>query len=277
MAKKLNILIVGAHPDDCEVRAGGFAALCKKAGHRVRFMSLTNGCTGHHAMSGGELARRRLQESLNSAKVLGVECVIWDVQSNMLEANLFLRYRLIEEIRRFSADIVVSHRPNDYHPDHRYTGILVQDTSVSSHLPNVCPLTPYLKRPAAYLYLWDGFKHPNPFTADLIFSIDDVMDEKMQAIHCMTSQMYEWLPWESGDLKKVPKNEADRKKWLRQWRGMRDENLADRWRTKLVQKYGSAKGEKVEYAEAFEISEYGGGWLRKEFDRETMGLPCFPF
>jgi len=274
---ELNIMIIAAHPDDAEARAGGFAALCRRHGHRVGMVSATNGCTGHYAMGGGELARRRQQEARASAQLIGAESLVLDVQSNELDGNLYLRKRLTEIIRAFRADLVLTHRPNDYHPDHRYTAILVQDTSATLCNPNVCPLTPPLKQAPSFLYMADNFTKPWPFTADLVFDIDSVLDMKiaMQAEHA--SQMFEWLPWESGTLAEVPTEPSARRTWLKAERSRRDKQAAISFREKLIAKYGPAAGAQIQYAEGFEFCEYGGGSLRKARDAQTGKTPWFNF
>ncbi len=277
MADNLNILVVGAHPDDTECLAGGFAALCRRLGCRVCLMSMTNGNTGHQLMGGGELARRRRQEAAEAAAVIGAESLVLDVPNNGLEPTLAMRARLIEIIRQFKADVVISHRVNDYHPDHRYTGVLVQDVSYGLQIPNVCPLTPPLKRLPLFLYFSDNFRKPNPFTADLVFDLDPVFDQKVEMLHRHASQVYEWIPYDSGTLDQVPANAADRRPWLREWVSRRDRTVADGCRDLLIRKYGREKGAAIRHAEAFEISEYGGRFLRDQYDPPRLALPCFPF
>lgn len=263
----MNILIIGAHPDDSEVCTGGFATLCRKKGYGLRFMSMTNGCTGHFKIGGVELVRMRQKEAQNAASVIGAESFIMDSPNNGLEVSLPYRYRLIEIIREFKADIIISHRPNDYHPDHRNTSQLVQDTSTAINNPNVCPLTQPLAKNPTYLYVSDRFQKPYPFTPDIIFDIDSAIDTKIDMLHCHTSQFYQWLPWEQGWLDEIPDKEDEKKRWLKEWRGQQDIDIADRFRDKLVEKYGKEKGKKVKYAEAFECSEYGTVLSKKELNQ----------
>src|SRR5450631_2343344 len=70
---KIRIIAFGAHPDDCDIRAAGTAALFAKMGHAVRFVSVTNGDAGHQSMGGAILAKRRLAEAKESARRLGIE------------------------------------------------------------------------------------------------------------------------------------------------------------------------------------------------------------
>ena len=126
----LNIIVLGAHPDDCEADAGGLAALYAQMGHNVKFVSLTNGDAGHYAMGGGVLAKVRMAEAQEAGKILGVkEYVVMDNHDGELMPTLENRLKVIREIRKWNADIVIGPRPNDYHPDHRYTAILMQDAA----------------------------------------------------------------------------------------------------------------------------------------------------
>lgn len=256
--KKLNILIVGAHPDDCEVKAGGFSALALKMGHNIKFVSLTNGDTGHYQEGGGSLARRRKNEAECSAKLIGAKLKILDIPSNTLFPDISLRRRVIELIREFKSDIVITHRPNDYHPDHRYTSQLILDSATNIKNPNVCPLTKELDRNPLYLYMWDKFQKPLPFSADFVFAIDSVAELKVEMLDNHVSQFYEWLPWEHHLSKEeIPKDKEGRKKWLKEWRFTADKSNAERYEKKLIEKYGFEKGSKTMYCEAFELAEYG--------------------
>ena len=134
------LLVFGAHPDDCDIKAGGLAALYAQKGHRVKFVSVTNGDAGHHQMGGEPLAKRRNAEAQAAAKVLGIEYELLDNHDGHLEPTLENRFKVIQQIRQFRPDLVMTHRPNDYHPDHRYTSVLVQDAAYMVTVPNVCGL-----------------------------------------------------------------------------------------------------------------------------------------
>ncbi len=126
---KLRIIVFGAHPDDCELKAAGTAALWAAQGHHVKFVSVTNGDIGHAEMAGGELAQRRTAEVREAAKVLGIETEVLDIHDGELLPTLENRRQFVRLIREWKADIVMGHRPNDYHPDHRYVGGLMQDAA----------------------------------------------------------------------------------------------------------------------------------------------------
>lgn len=252
----MNVLMIGAHPDDCEIKAAGTALLFRQLGHRVKFLSVTNGATGHQEQGGVTLARRRWAEAQAVAEVLDVEYEIWDILSGDLEASLPYRKRMIATIREFESDLVITHRPNDYHPDHRHTSLLVQDSAYVVTVPSNVPLSPVLRQNPVICYFADTFQRPYPFTPDVVIDTTAVLDQKLRALHCHTSQMYEWLPWNGDRLAEVPEGEAERFAWLAAQRRKPDEDRARAHPDLLAELYGDRAGE-VTVAEAFEGCEYG--------------------
>ena len=259
---KLRIIVFGAHPDDCEHRAGGVAAMWAAQGHHVKFVSTTNGDIGHAVMAGGQLAKRRMVEVKECAKILGIdESQVLDIHDGELMPTLENRKTFVRLIREWKADIVMAHRPNDYHPDHRYTGILMQDAAFMVTVSFFCPDVPQLARNPVFLYLSDNFQKPNPFEPDVVVAIDDVFEKKVDALWSFQSQI-ESL-WATGNFEKivpVPKDPAGREARRRQLRSRfmrRWEAVANKYRPKLIELYGDKKGKKVKYAEAFELCEYG--------------------
>ena len=251
---KIRVIAFGAHPDDCDIRASGTAALFAKMGHAVKFVSVTNGDAGHQSVTGAALAKRRLGEAKESARRLGIEYEVLNNHDGELLPTLEVRKEIIRQIRKWNADIVLAPRPNDYHPDHRYTGVLVQDAAYMVVVPAVTPEVPALHKNPVFLYYEDNFQRPNPFRPDIAVAIDEVVDKKIDALDSHVSQFYEWLPWVDGKLNEVPKDPVERKAWLkRNWN--RPPSAAVR--ESLVKWYGPEKGNAVKYYEAFEICEYG--------------------
>ncbi|MDD5533436.1 MAG: PIG-L family deacetylase [Syntrophales bacterium] len=248
------VLVIGAHPDDPELQAGGTSVLFARCGNSVQFISVTNGDAGHHRLSGEELAERRKAEAAMSSRVAGIGYVVMDNRDGELEPTVDNRKDLIRRIREFRPDIIITHRPYDYHPDHRYTSILVQDAVFFASIPNICPDVPPLKRKPVLLYSGDSFFKPLPFHADFAVGIDQAIGAKLDMMHCHESQFYEFLPLSLGVPEKVPEGGAERRAWLEsQWAG---EWRADPWRELLARFYGE-HGKSFRYAEAFELSEYG--------------------
>ena len=272
---KLRIIAFGAHPDDCEIYAGGTACLWAQQGHHVKFVSVTNGDVGHWQTAGGPLAERRRKEVEAAARILGNTVEVLDIHDGELMPTLENRRTITRLIRQWKADIVISHRPNDYHPDHRYTGILVQDAAYMVTVPFFCPDTPALQKNPVFLYASDGFQKPNPFRPDIVVPIDSVIEKKMDAAAELVSQFIEGgcgggpgdLPTDASDLKR--RQEQLRQGWLRQ----SNVDEANRFRDKLRELYGDAVGTAVKYAESFEVCEYGRqlspGELRQLFPGMT--------
>ncbi len=256
-AEPLRIIVFGAHPDDCELDAGGTAARWVKAGYKVKFVSVTNGDIGHHELAGAILARRRTAEVQAAAKILGIETEVLDNHDGELMPTLENRKEITKRIRQWNADVVIGPRPNDYHPDHRYTGILLQDSAFMVTVPSFCPDVPALRKNPVFMYTEDSFQKPNPFVPDVVVSIDPVFETKVAAIDVLESQFYEWNPWLAGYLNEVPKDKAERKVWLGKRLASRYGSTANRFRAKLVEQLGEEAGKAVKTAEAFEVCEYG--------------------
>lgn len=251
---KIRIIAFGAHPDDCDIKASGTAALWVKMGYAVKFVSVTNGDAGHQTIHGAELAKRRLAEAKESARRQGIEYDVLDNHDGELLPTLAVREQIIREIRSWKADVVLAPRPNDYHPDHRYTGVLVQDAAYMVVVPNLLPDVPALRKNPTFLYYQDGFQRPNPFRPDIAVSLDDVIDQKVNAMDSHVSQFYEWLPWVDGKLNEVPADPVERKAWLKsKWLAAPNPEV----RAALVKWYGPEKGNSTRYYEAFEVCEYG--------------------
>ncbi|MBN1294543.1 MAG: PIG-L family deacetylase [Candidatus Latescibacteria bacterium] len=269
---KLRIIAFGAHPDDCEIKAGGVAAMWAARGHHVKFVSVTNGDIGHWNMAGGPLAIRRNEEVQQAAKIFGIVTEVLDIHDGEVMPTLENRKKIVKLIREWNADIVLGPRTNDYHPDHRYTGILLQDAAFMVTVPFFCPDIPHLTKNPVFMYFSDGFQKPNPFAADVAVAIDEVIDKKLDALVGMESQFVE--RGVSGTAETMPKNEAElqeARSRVRDGFSRRFQSEANRFRDKLNEYYGQDKGSKVQSAEAFEICEYG----RRPRKEELKEL--FPF
>jgi len=263
-AGKVRIIIIGAHPDDPDSDAGGTAALFAQMGYAVKFLAVTNGDAGHQSMKGDALARRRYAETQEVAKRLGISYDVLDNHDGELMPTLEVRLQIIRKIREWNADVVIAPRPNDYHPDHRYTGILVQDGAYMVAVPNVAPETPALKKNPVYLYSSDHFIRPNPFRPDIAIDISSVFDKKIAALDAHESQVYEWLPWIGGFLNEVPSGKKERIQWLTDRMTM---PVKFEVRKSLEKWYGKEKAATIKHAEAFEICEYGKQPDEKEIRR----------
>jgi N-acetylglucosamine malate deacetylase 1 len=253
----LRLLIIGAHPDDADYGAGGLAALYRAAGHAVKMVSLTNGDAGHQTLRGADLARRRRAEAQAAGAVIGASYDVFDNHDGQLLPTLENRWQIIRLIRSFQPDLIVTHRPNDYHPDHRYTSQLVQDAAYMVTVPAVVPDTPHLARDPVICYMFDHFEKPGPFEPSVVVDVGDVLDKIVAMLNCHQSQFYEWLPFNGGYLDQVPNDEARRREWLAAQTKSRLLPRVDKFRGLVMRIYGPNRGAKVEYIEAFEACEYG--------------------
>lgn len=281
----MKILMIGAHQDDNEFRCGGLAHKYVQMGYEVRFLSMCNGCGGHHIMTPEETTKRRAAESAAVAKLLGVTYDVWDIDDCNLVVDLATRKRLIRYIREFAPDLIIAHRPNDYHADHRASGQLVMDASYLLTVPHECPEAPAMRFMPVIMYNEDKFKGPD-FCPTVVIDVDDEIETKLAIADLNVSQVYEWLPYNHGE--EVPEAEGERFAFLKGMeitqdttdeevmaatRGysVRFAKTAARFRKQLVQRYGEERGSKIRYAEAFELCEYGNP-LTKELEQAL-----FPF
>lgn len=236
--KKLNILVIGAHPDDCDIDAGGTAIKYAQMGHNVMFVSLCNGDAGHYKYGRKKLAKIRKAEAQEAGRRFGVKYIVLDHHDCELMPDLKVRREVIKLIREWNADIVIGPRPNDYMADHRSASTIVQDAAYLVIVPHTVPNVPALKKNPVFLYCEDTFKKPLPFSPDIVVDISDVLEKKFYAMSAHKSQFFDWLPWTKGELDQVPVGEKERLAWL-------------------IEKRSIGSGNKAKYYEAFEICEYG--------------------
>jgi LmbE family N-acetylglucosaminyl deacetylase len=274
---KLRIIAFGAHPDDCELKAAGVAAKWSALGHHVKFVSVTNGDIGHWKSAGGPLALRRLHEVQQCGKILGITAQVLDIHDGELLPTLEHRKTITRLIREWKADIVMSHRPNDYHPDHRNVGLLVQDAAYMVTVPFFCTDTPYLSKNPVFLFFEDRFTKPTRFSADIVVGIDDVIEKKQACVAALHSQFFEGgcnggpaLVPDSANVAAV----KARAKEVRDGFAGRFASTADRFRLQLGSWYGVPAAKEIKYAEAFEVCEYGRMPAKEEIRKLFPFLPA---
>jgi N-acetylglucosamine malate deacetylase 1 len=263
-AKPLRVIAFGAHPDDAELKASGVAALWAASGAKVKFVSMTNGDVGHFATAGGPLAKRRKAEVAECARILGIETDVMDIHDGELVPTLENRKMMARLIRQWQADIVMGHRPYDYHPDHRYTGVLMDDSAVVVVAPFFVPDTPPTPRNPVFMYYSDGFQDPKPFTPTMVVGIDEVAEKKWSCVSAMPSQFADADSWQGRTIAGAPKGDKERAAYLLDIVKKRNIAVADQYRDQLVALYGKERGAKVRYAEAFQLGQYGRQASRDE-------------
>ena len=255
--EQLQILVVGAHPDDCDVAAGGVASLYRQLGHSVRFVSVTNGESGHQRLSGEELAAIRKEEAAAAGALLGIEYDVLNNRDGYLQPTPAARDEIISIIRETRPDLILTHRPNDYHPDHRYTSQLVCDAAYMVTVPAVVPGVTALRDNPVIAYVADNFMRPYPFSPAVVVDIEPVIESVVDMLDCHKSQFYDWLPYNHQTEADMPAEPAARRAWLGEWYRSRISGYANRFREQLVESYGEDKGRQIQYIEAFEPCEYG--------------------
>jgi N-acetylglucosamine malate deacetylase 1 len=251
MSAPPRLLILGAHPDDAEFHAGGFAAQFRRRGGIVKMISVTDGAAGHQSIPGAELRRIRRDEAAASAAVIGAESAVWTFPDGSLLSSLEVREAIIAELRRFAPDLVLTHRTCDYHPDHRAVGQAVQDASYMVTVPKIVPNVPALRRDPVVAYMPDMFTRPAPMRADAIVDVAGDMETIVAMLACHASQFFDWLPYNLGVTDQVPDEAVGRIAWLHDWYASVIRQRAERYRDQLLDR---AVG--TEFIEMFEISEY---------------------
>jgi len=253
----LRVVALGAHPDDAELKFAGTAALMAAQGHKVKLVALTNGDVGHFAQAGGPLAQRRKAEVTACHTKLGVETEVLDIHDGELMPDLETRKKVANIIRDWQADIVLSHRPWDYHPDHRAVGKLAEDSAVVVAAPFFTPYTPPTKRNPIFLFYSDNFQKPYPFDPIVAVGFDDVAQKKWDCIGDMPSQFADADSWQARYRGNAPADPAARAAMILDGVKQRDAGVATKYRSLLVNLYGNQKGSAIKYAEAFELNQYG--------------------
>jgi len=253
----LKLLILGAHPDDADIHAGGLASIYRRLGHTVKMVSVSNGESGHHRESGAPLTARRRAEAAAAGAVIGASYVTWDNRDGYLQPTLDLRWQIIREIRTFQPDLVLTHRPNDYHPDHRAVGDAVRDASYMVTVPPIVPEVPYLRKDPVVAFMPDRFTKPTPLQGDVVIDVTEEIDRVVDMLACHVSQFFEWLPYNGRIEDQLPADMPGKRRWLQSWYLDRIRPQAGRYRQELIRTYGPVRGSQIAWCEAYEISEYG--------------------
>ncbi|MFD3260387.1 PIG-L deacetylase family protein [Paenibacillus lentus] len=269
MKEEVRVIVIGAHPDEPDIYAGGTAALFAELGHRVKFLSLTDGCCGHYSMSGTELVKRRKKEAVDAAQRLGIdEYEVLNTPDGELLPTLEVRNEVIRQIRNWKADVVIAFHPEGgAHPDNRYAGKVVSDAvPLAAKTPNAVPEAAALTQSPVVLLMPD-FSMKGRYLADLVIDIEPVLEKKLLACDAHASQFYEFAPWQGGFLGEVPDSWEGKKNFLlKYWAEFM--NVSDEMKPALERGYGKEHVERVRYAEPFEIAYYG----RRPSDIELQRL-----
>jgi len=267
---ELRVLVVGAHPDEADMYAGGTAALFARAGHAVKFVSLTCGDAGHHLMDREALATRRKGEADEAARRLGVrEYEIFATHDGELMPTLETRLQVLRVLREWRADVVISlHYLPDGHPDHRASGRATVDAVQFSTLRNLLPDVPALARQPLHLLMPD-YGSCAEHRHDVVVDVGETIEQKLLACDAHATQFYEFAPHGRGFLHEVPQGwDAKRGYLLDHWAEFME--IQPDMRPGATAWYGEERARAIRYAETFQFSPRFG-----VPDRERMHQ-CFP-
>jgi len=206
-------------------------------------------------MAPDALAARRKKETEAVAAKLGIEYVVMDSHDGWLTPTVEVRAELIRVLRRFAPDLVITHPVADYHPDHRYTTQIVSDTSYMLETPLICPDVPAMDKRTAYAYCFD--KSAPIDALSVAVSVDEVWNEKMEALALHESQFFEWLPFIERETEPVPEDHDGRLRYLSKKQSAAAGKIADAFRERLRALYGEERGSRVARAEAFYSAPFG--------------------
>jgi LmbE family N-acetylglucosaminyl deacetylase len=186
----MRILAVGAHPDDLEILCAGTLARYAQEGHQLVMCVATDGTAGHMVIKPPELARIREREARAAAEVIDAEFIWLGFPDELIFNDRETRLTFVDAIRQAKPDVIITHAPDDYHPDHRVVSSLVFDTSFIASLPNIETNQPAhsIVPPLYYMdtLAGKGF-HPTEYV-----DIGSTIDIKRQMLACHQSQL-KWL------------------------------------------------------------------------------------
>lgn len=257
ITRPVRAMMIGAHPDDCDLSTCAVTLKLKEKGCVVHFVSVTTGNAGHQTIKRKELAEIRAKEAQACAKLFNITYEILGFDDGLLTPSLEAREAVMRSIRRFKPDLLFTNRINDYHPDHRATAQLVQDCSYLLGVPAVCPDTPPMRTVPTILYWYDSFTEPTPFRPDLAISADFAQETAFKAECCHASQYLDWLPWIDDKVDLAGKTHEERLAYARHHLEERKAEVDDAVRKKLTEEYGAEFASKVKFAESWQVSEYG--------------------
>lgn len=254
--KVFKVLLICAHPDDADLLGGGLAMRLRARGHKIKFVSATNGNKGHYKEEPINLAKRRFEEGKKAAEHVGADYECLNINDGEVWVNEENYRKVMRCIREYAPDLIITHRPNDYHRDHRYVGQLVMDASYMLIVPLAFPeyRTSYRDMPVI-AYSYDDFDNP-PITPSVILDITDVYERK--ALGCMQheSQLLEWLPYTYKMENTLPEDYDfnKRREIVETLIQYLFSSAMSRYRKLVKEGY---KDRKVRQIEVFEICPYG--------------------
>ena len=184
----MNILAIGAHPDDIEILCAGTLARYAEVRHTVTMAVFTDGSMGDAHLPPAELARIRHKEARAAAAVIGARLLWPGITDEHVFANEAQRRVMIDLLRDADPDVILTHSPNDYHPDHRHVSQLVFDSYFQKGLPHILKQTrPACRFGQTQLYYMDNIGGLD-FRPTEYVDITATMATKRKMLACHQSQ-----------------------------------------------------------------------------------------
>ncbi len=247
----LNVLVIFAHPDEGEIYAGGITTLYTQLGHRVKFLSITNGDAGHWSMDPVALAKRRYQEAMGAKRILGLaDYEVLDYHDGKLKNSPEIRQIVASRIEAWKADVVFLFYPITSvpggHNDNMQAGEIVRDAAAllkMEHMP-------------AFLYMRDFFTTGFSHIPDIAVNIEEVWETKLLALKAHESQVVEYNPHADGILEEVLNSPEKRQQYLF-YNAYPYSRVTPDIRITLGKWYGQEAAKSMQWAEAFEFSDFG--------------------
>jgi len=186
----MRILAIGAHPDDLEFLCAGTLAKYSKKGHKVFMAHLCNGNMGGKNIKPEELAEIRDKEAKLAAKLIGAEALGPIAGDLDLYPTKEMRIEVVDIIRYAKPDVIFTHSPNDYMPDHVITSQLVFDASFTATLP-LYKTKNKVHEPIVPIFYMDTLAGLNFEPTDYV-DITDFIEIKKKMLLSHKSQ-YKWV------------------------------------------------------------------------------------
>lgn len=189
--REVNVLAIGCHPDDIEINCVGTLLKCVQRGDKVTVCHVANGNMGHEVIQPEELRLIRAQEAQNAGAMAGFEVVTCDIGDLMVyEGSKEQRDKVVDVIRKAQPDVIITHGPTDYMPDHVAVSKLVFDASFAASVPHYETAVPGATG-VTPIYYMENAMGVN-FVPTHYVDVSDVIDLKLQMLECHVSQI-KWL------------------------------------------------------------------------------------
>lgn len=187
----MNILAIGAHPDDLENSCGGTLAKYARLGHKVFMVSVSSGNVGHRVLTEDELRRIRTEEMRSAGEIIGAEVILLggdDLFITPFDQNL--HYKVTDTIRYAKPDVIITHAPDDYMDDHEYVSELVYRASMAATVNHYKTEHPFVETMCP-IYFMEPLAGVNSFPKEFVDISEDI-ENKLAMLSCHSSQ-HEWL------------------------------------------------------------------------------------